>query len=58
MAKLINVGFGNVVNSRKIVAVVSPDAAPVKRMIQSVKGTRTDRCHTGKKNKSSDRYFR
>ena len=41
MAKLINVGFGNVVNSRKIVAVVSPDAAPVKRMIQSVKGTRT-----------------
>ena len=41
MAKLINVGFGNVVNSRKIVAVVSPDAAPVKRKIQSVKGTRT-----------------
>ena len=41
MAKLINVGFGNVVNSRKIVAVVSPDAAPVKRMIQSVKVTRT-----------------
>ena len=41
MAKLINVGFGNVVNSRKIVAVVNPDAAPVKRMIQSVKGTRT-----------------
>ena len=39
MAKLINVGFGNVVNSQKIVAVVNPDAAPVKRMIQSVKGT-------------------
>ena len=59
MAKLINVGFGNVVNSRKIVAVVSPDAAPVKRMIQSVKGDpNSDRCHTGKKNKSSDRYFR
>ena len=38
MAKLINIGFGNVVNSRKIVAVVSPDAAPVKRMI---KGTRS-----------------
>ena len=58
MAKLINVGFGNVVNSRKIVAVVSPDAAPVKRMIQSVKGTRTLIDATGKKNKSSDRYFR
>ena len=41
MAKLINIGFGNVVNSRKIVAVVSPDAAPVKRMVQSIKGTRS-----------------
>lgn len=41
MAKLINVGFGNVVNSQKIVAVVSPDAAPIKRMVQSVKGTRS-----------------
>lgn len=41
MAKLINVGFGNVVNSQKIVAVVSPDAAPVKRMVQSIKGTRS-----------------
>ena len=39
MAKLINIGFGNVVNSNKIVTVVSPDAAPVKRMVQSVKGT-------------------
>ena len=28
------------VNSAKIVAVVSPDAAPVKRMVQNVKGTR------------------
>lgn len=41
MARLINVGFGNVVNSSKIVAVVSPDAAPVKRMVQSAKGTRS-----------------
>ena len=41
MAKLINIGFGNVVNSQKIVAVVSPDAAPVKRMVQSIKGTRS-----------------
>ena len=41
MAKLINIGFGNVLNSKKIVAVVSPDAAPVKRMVQSVKGTRS-----------------
>ena len=35
MAKLINIGFGNVVNSQKIVAVVNP----VKRMVQSVKGS-------------------
>ena len=41
MAKLINIGFGNVVNSQKIVAVVSPDAAPVKRMVQSIQGTRS-----------------
>ena len=39
MAKLINIGFGNMVNSQKIVAVVNPDAAPVKRMVQSVKGS-------------------
>jgi hypothetical protein len=39
MAKLINIGFGNVVNSDKIIAIVSPDAAPIKRMVQSVKGT-------------------
>ena len=39
MARLINVGFGNVVNSDKIVAVVSPDAAPIKRLVQNVKGT-------------------
>lgn len=37
MAKLINIGFGNVVNSDKIVAIVSPDAAPVKRMVQTAK---------------------
>ena len=39
MARLINIGFGNVVNSDKIVAVVSPEAAPIKRMVQSVRGT-------------------
>lgn len=39
MARLINIGFGNVVNSDKIVAVVSPDAAPVKRMVQNAKSS-------------------
>ena len=29
---LIHIGFGNIVNSSKIIAIVSPDSAPVKRM--------------------------
>ena len=37
MARLMNIGFGNVVNTSKVVAVVSPDAAPVKRMVQNAK---------------------
>ena len=37
MSKLINIGFGNTVNTDKIVAVVSPDAAPIKRMVQAAK---------------------
>lgn len=32
--KLINIGYGNVVLADKIVAVVSPDSAPIKRIIQ------------------------
>ena len=31
--KLINVGFGNIVSSDRIVAMVSPESAPIKRMI-------------------------
>ena len=37
MNTLINVGFGNMVASSKIVAIVSPDASPVKRLIQSAR---------------------
>lgn len=37
MAGLINIGFGNVVNTSKIVAVINPEAAPIKRMIQTAK---------------------
>lgn len=37
MNKLINIGFGNVVNTEKIIAVVSPDSAPVKRLVQRAK---------------------
>ncbi|TAH74776.1 MAG: DUF370 domain-containing protein [Anaerolineaceae bacterium] len=39
MNRLINVGFGNVINSSKIVSIVSPDAAPIKRMVQTAKDT-------------------
>lgn len=37
MGRLINIGFGNAVNADKVVAVVNPDAAPVKRMVQHAK---------------------
>lgn len=35
--KLINIGFGNLVSGDKIVAVVSPDSAPIKRIVQDAK---------------------
>ncbi len=37
MSKLVNVGFGNVVNSSKIIGIISPEAAPIKRMVQNAK---------------------
>ena len=35
--QFINIGFGNVVNSDKVYSIASPDAAPVKRLIQQAK---------------------
>ena len=35
--KLINIGFGNLVSGERLVAVVSPDSAPIKRMIQEAR---------------------
>lgn len=37
MNKLIHIGFGNMVNTSKIIAIVSPDSAPVKRLVQNAK---------------------
>ena len=37
MARLMNIGFGNVINTAKIIAVVGPEAAPVKRMVQNAR---------------------
>ncbi|MBC8588640.1 extracellular matrix/biofilm regulator RemA [Paratissierella segnis] len=33
-AKLVNIGFGNIVTASRIVTVVSPESAPIKRLIQ------------------------
>ena len=35
--KLIGIGFGNFVASERIISIVSPDSAPIKRMIQEVR---------------------
>lgn len=35
--KLINIGFGNMVNGDRLIAVVSPDSAPVKRIVQDAR---------------------
>lgn len=41
MAKFINIGFGNIINTDKIVSVINPDSAPAKRMIQHAKEAET-----------------
>lgn len=45
--KLMNIGFGNSVNADRIIAMVSPDSAPVKRIVQESKekGTLIDASH-------------
>ena len=35
--KLLNIGFGNVVSTSRIVAIVSPESAPIKRIVQDAK---------------------
>ena len=35
--KLLNIGFGNVISTSRIVAIVSPESAPIKRIIQDAK---------------------
>ncbi len=53
MNKLIHIGFGNIINAEKIIAIVSPDSAPIKRMVQGAKeaGTVIDATQ-GRKTKS------
>lgn len=35
--KLVNIGFGNIVSANKLVAIVSPESAPIKRIIQEAR---------------------
>lgn len=51
--KLVNIGFGNLINAERVVSILSPESAPVKRIIQNGKenGTLIDATH-GRKTKS------
>ena len=37
MSKLVNIGFGNIIAADKVIAIVSPDSAPIKRMVQEAR---------------------
>ena len=39
--KLINIGFGNLIAVKRIIAIVSPESAPIKRIIQEAKDEKT-----------------
>ena len=35
--QLVNIGFGNIVSANRIIAIVSPESAPIKRIVQEAK---------------------
>lgn len=35
--KLVNIGFGNMINAARVIAIVSPESAPIKRMVTDAK---------------------
>lgn len=39
--QLINIGFGNIVSADRIISIVSPESAPIKRIIQEAKDSKT-----------------
>lgn len=39
--QLLSIGFGNVVSVSRVIAIISPEAAPIKRMIQEAKDAKT-----------------
>ncbi len=38
---VLNVGFGNVISANRIISIINPEAAPIKRMIQEAKDGKT-----------------
>ena len=38
--KLINIGFGNMVSASRVIAIISPESAPIKRIIQEARESR------------------
>ncbi len=51
--KLINIGFGNMVSAARLIAIVSPDSAPIKRIISEARerGTLVDATY-GRRNRA------
>ena len=39
--QLVNIGFGNVVSANRIISIVRPEAAPIKRIVQESKDAKT-----------------
>ena len=38
--QLVNIGFGNIVSAGRIISIVSPDSAPIKRLVQEAKDSK------------------
>ncbi|MBQ3707008.1 MAG: DUF370 domain-containing protein [Clostridia bacterium] len=51
--KFVNVGFNNIINAERVIAVIASDSAPAKRLIQDAKDTgRAIDCTSGRKTRS------
>lgn len=37
MTRLVNIGFGNLVNAQKVLSIINPDSAPARRIVQKAK---------------------
>lgn len=51
--KFINIGFNNMISAQRIIAIVSPDSAPAKRMVQDAKDSgRALDCTSGRRTRA------